>query len=391
MVTDLSRARAAELVDEGVGQPRRHRGDHPLHPGPRPARSWPWSGPASRARPDRRPTPTSRGRARRGDRARRRRRDRRGQAGRAGRPPRLGRRPTGRSSTGCWPASPSWPASGDPERPGIVHRLDRGTSGLMVVARTPAAYDALVAQLADHRVTAAYRGAGARARRSGRRARRRADRPVDATIRPGGPCATTAGRRGPATRRRPASPNPCRPRSCAAGWRPAAPTRSASTSRPSATPSSATTATAVGCRPACRSTGRSSTPAELGFDHPDGRGRLTFEARCRRPRHGGSPLQLSARRSSLTDRLAGPAAQAGTSGQGCSPRAMAAMSASVIEPSSRRMCSPDVGPDGQQHALALVVAGAVGVGLAEVAGGDRAVDGADDLRQRDPAGGRART
>ncbi len=35
----------------------------------------------------------------------------------------------------------------DPERPGIVHRLDRGTSGLMVVARTPAAYRSLVDQL----------------------------------------------------------------------------------------------------------------------------------------------------------------------------------------------------------------------------------------------------
>jgi 23S rRNA pseudouridine1911/1915/1917 synthase len=31
----------------------------------------------------------------------------------------------------------------DPERPGIVHRLDRDTSGLMVVARTQAAYDGL--------------------------------------------------------------------------------------------------------------------------------------------------------------------------------------------------------------------------------------------------------
>lgn len=30
------------------------------------------------------------------------------------------------------------------QRPGIVHRLDRGTSGLMVVARTPAASDALI-------------------------------------------------------------------------------------------------------------------------------------------------------------------------------------------------------------------------------------------------------
>ena len=30
---------------------------------------------------------------------------------------------------------------GDPARPGIVHRLDKGTSGLLVVARSPAAYD----------------------------------------------------------------------------------------------------------------------------------------------------------------------------------------------------------------------------------------------------------
>ena len=53
----------------------------------------------------------------------------------------------------------------------------------------------------------------------------------------------------------------------------------------------------------------------------------------------------------------------------------------------------DVGPDGQQDALALVVAGAVGVGLAEVAGGDGAVDGGDDLGQaRSPrAGGPARS
>ncbi|HMV76230.1 MAG TPA: RluA family pseudouridine synthase, partial [Microthrixaceae bacterium] len=33
---------------------------------------------------------------------------------------------------------------GEPERPGLVHRLDRGTSGLLVVARTPDAYDSLV-------------------------------------------------------------------------------------------------------------------------------------------------------------------------------------------------------------------------------------------------------
>ena len=47
---------------------------------------------------------------------------------------------------------------------------------------------------------------------------------------------------------------------------------------------------------------------------------------------------------------------------------------------------PGRGPDGEQHALAFVVAGAVGVGLTEVAGGDRPVDGADDLAQQDLVG-----
>jgi 23S rRNA pseudouridine1911/1915/1917 synthase len=36
---------------------------------------------------------------------------------------------------------------GDPHRPGIVHRLDKGTSGLIVVALTDLAYGSLVAQL----------------------------------------------------------------------------------------------------------------------------------------------------------------------------------------------------------------------------------------------------
>lgn len=35
----------------------------------------------------------------------------------------------------------------DPSRPGIVHRLDKGTSGLMVVARTPEAHSSLSEQL----------------------------------------------------------------------------------------------------------------------------------------------------------------------------------------------------------------------------------------------------
>ena len=43
-----------------------------------------------------------------------------------------------------------------PSRPGIVHRLDRGTSGILVVARTPAALTHLAAQFAAHTVARAY-------------------------------------------------------------------------------------------------------------------------------------------------------------------------------------------------------------------------------------------
>jgi 23S rRNA pseudouridine1911/1915/1917 synthase len=45
----------------------------------------------------------------------------------------------------------------DLDRPGIVHRLDRGTSGLMVVARTPDSYRSLVRQLGERRVSRRYR------------------------------------------------------------------------------------------------------------------------------------------------------------------------------------------------------------------------------------------
>jgi 23S rRNA pseudouridine1911/1915/1917 synthase len=44
----------------------------------------------------------------------------------------------------------------DPERPGIVHRLDRDTSGLMVVARNPEAHAALSRMIADREVTREY-------------------------------------------------------------------------------------------------------------------------------------------------------------------------------------------------------------------------------------------
>jgi len=45
---------------------------------------------------------------------------------------------------------------GDPARPGIVHRLDRDTSGLMLVARSRRAYDSLVGALARREVDRRY-------------------------------------------------------------------------------------------------------------------------------------------------------------------------------------------------------------------------------------------
>jgi 23S rRNA pseudouridine1911/1915/1917 synthase len=42
-------------------------------------------------------------------------------------------------------------------RPGIVHRIDKDTSGLLVVAKNDAAHRGLAAQLAAHSVTRAYR------------------------------------------------------------------------------------------------------------------------------------------------------------------------------------------------------------------------------------------
>jgi 23S rRNA pseudouridine1911/1915/1917 synthase len=46
--------------------------------------------------------------------------------------------------------------AGDPARPGIVHRLDKDTSGLMMAARTERAYEALVEQLSERRVDRRY-------------------------------------------------------------------------------------------------------------------------------------------------------------------------------------------------------------------------------------------
>jgi len=47
--------------------------------------------------------------------------------------------------------------AGEADRPGVVHRLDAGTSGLLVVARSPRAYHSLVAQLQARSVDRHYR------------------------------------------------------------------------------------------------------------------------------------------------------------------------------------------------------------------------------------------
>src|SRR4051794_4991032 len=52
--------------------------------------------------------------------------------------------------------APHGAAGGDPERPGIVHRLDKETSGLLVVARSQEAYTALARLVRAHGLTREY-------------------------------------------------------------------------------------------------------------------------------------------------------------------------------------------------------------------------------------------
>ena len=63
---------------------------------------------------------------------------------------------TGTMVQGLLSRYPELAEVGDPERPGVVHRLDKDTSGLMLVARSQAAYEALVAMLSAHEVDRRY-------------------------------------------------------------------------------------------------------------------------------------------------------------------------------------------------------------------------------------------
>jgi 23S rRNA pseudouridine1911/1915/1917 synthase len=53
-----------------------------------------------------------------------------------------------------WRFSGEWP---DPQRPGIVHRLDKDTTGVIVVAKTPSAMHALARQFSARTVAKRYR------------------------------------------------------------------------------------------------------------------------------------------------------------------------------------------------------------------------------------------
>jgi 23S rRNA pseudouridine1911/1915/1917 synthase len=63
---------------------------------------------------------------------------------------------TGTLAAAALAHAPELAGVGSPRRPGIVHRLDKGTSGLIVLAKTQAAYDSLTAQLARRTVSRRY-------------------------------------------------------------------------------------------------------------------------------------------------------------------------------------------------------------------------------------------
>ncbi len=64
--------------------------------------------------------------------------------------------PDGTLVNGLLARYPEIAGVGEPERCGIVHRLDAGSSGLLVVARTQASADALIAQFASHHAARTY-------------------------------------------------------------------------------------------------------------------------------------------------------------------------------------------------------------------------------------------
>ncbi|MEM7094385.1 MAG: RluA family pseudouridine synthase [Actinomycetota bacterium] len=68
-------------------------------------------------------------------------------------------RPNGTLANGLIARFPEIADVGDPSRPGIVHRLDGDTSGLLVVARSVEAYPRLVEAMSEHEVERVYAAA----------------------------------------------------------------------------------------------------------------------------------------------------------------------------------------------------------------------------------------
>jgi len=63
---------------------------------------------------------------------------------------------TGTLAAAALAHAPTIAGVGGPRRPGIVHRLDKDTSGVLVMAKTRAAYEGLTAQLVERSVTRRY-------------------------------------------------------------------------------------------------------------------------------------------------------------------------------------------------------------------------------------------
>ena len=175
------------------------------------------------------------------------------------------------------------PALAGVPRAGIVHRLDKDTSGLLVVAKTVPAQTSLVRQLADRSMRRVYLAVvqgdppgERRDRRAGRARRARAARawpsrsaasprgtslPGRGTIRPGAPSSNAASR-------------------------PGAPTRSACTSSTSAIRSSAMPRTEGGRGAAWRFPRQALHAAELTLLHPATNQPMTWKAPLPRDMRG---------------------------------------------------------------------------------------------------------
>ena len=163
-------------------------------------------------------------------------------------------------------------------RPGIVHRLDRGTSGVLVVAKNDFAHRALAEQFRDHSIERIYHALvrGVPAQEAGR-----VDRPIGRHPRERKRMSVHAhgGARGAhGVARAGALPAPASAPGSRCGPRPDGRTRSACTSPRWGCRSRAIRSTAVGAR-APPDPGRPALHAAvLGFQHPRSGERLRFEA-----------------------------------------------------------------------------------------------------------------